>query len=101
MGKAEGGEVSQQERVREAIIARIRKGYSVVLCKAVPKKKDPDGVGKKAIKKQCAGASHKALLAKSVLKKAGLEHPGDCEDELRRMRDEGVLACTNGMWWER
>lgn len=89
------------DKFRELVLARIAKGHFHTLKKGVPAKKSPTGKAEKAVKERVPSCSTKALLGKTILKAAGNASEGDGNDELRRMRDEGVIHCTNKLWWAR
>ena len=86
------------EKLQIAIVERIQKGRSVTVKKGVPKRKSPTGKAIPAVKSRVSSLATKTLMGKSLLRKWN-SSALDIEDELRRMRDAGVLVCTNGYWW--
>lgn len=70
------------DKYRELVLERIRKGHLTDDAR-VP------------------GCSTKALTTKTLQKQSGAEDAITLEDELAVMRNEGIIACTNGIWWAR
>lgn len=92
--------MSQRDTYRNRVIASIRKGHSIVLKKGVSAKKSPNGKPIPAVRKRVPGCSSKALFGKTI--RVGLSLiDAELDAALKAMRDEGVILCTDGMWWER
>lgn len=90
-----------REKLRAAVLKRIAQGHWHVLKKAVPKKKCPRGTGEPAVKERVPSCSTKALMSKGIMKACDADHEDEVNNELRVMRDEGVIHCTNKLWWKR
>lgn len=88
------------EKYREEVLKRIAVGHWHILKKAVPKKKSPTGKAIPAVKERVPSCKSGALFGRGLLKRTGMAEP-DANDELRKMRDEGIIHCTNKMWWKR
>lgn len=88
------------EKYRDLVLDRIAKGHSITLRKAVPAKKSTNGKPIKAEKKQVPGVTSKVLLGKTF---QNLTHSSQCEleMELGKLRELGIIHCTNGVWWVR
>lgn len=87
-------------KYRALVLDRIAKGHPHVLRKAVPKKKSPTNRGIPAITERIPSCSTKHLLSKAILRATGASE-ADLAEELGLMRDEGLIHCTNKLWWAR
>ncbi len=92
--------MTPKEKLRELVLARVAKGHSVTLRKAVPKNKSPTGKAVPAEKIQVPGCSSKLLFSKSIRQATKLSNV-EIEAVLGAMRKEGVIHCTNELWWKR
>ncbi|MBA3964160.1 MAG: hypothetical protein H0X40_19995 [Chthoniobacterales bacterium] len=90
-----------RSKYRTWVIARIRKGHTITLKAGISKKMSPAGKAEKAVTQAVEGIGTNALLGKVALKQSGMRSEADCTDELRHMRDEGILGVTNKVWWVR
>ena len=89
-----------KEKFRELVLKRIAQGHFHTLKKGVPKKKSPIGKAIPAVKERIPSCPSKAFFSsKKIMREARVEAEADVTDELRRMRDEGIIHCTNKMWW--
>lgn len=88
------------DEFRKLILKRIAQGHWHTLKKGVPKKKSPTGKAIKAIKERVPSCPSKAFFSSKPITRAGFSE-ADITDELRRMMKEGVIHCTNKMWWKR
>ena len=88
------------EAYRNMVLAKIAKGHTITHKKGVPAKKSPTGKAIKAVKSYVPGVDTKQLFSRAVKNKFGLSDV-QMEDELREMRDAGVIHCTNDIWWKR
>ena len=89
------------EKYRMLVLERIAKGHFHTLKKGVPAKKSSTGKPIKAVRERVASCPTKPLLGKTLLKLAACDSENAANDELRRMRDEQIIHCTNKMWWKR
>lgn len=89
------------EEYRKAVITRIRREHRVVLKKGIPAKKSPTGKAVKPEVKWVHGVTSAVLLGKALLNKFRDGNQSAAEAELGKMRAEGLILCTNGMWWVR
>jgi hypothetical protein len=80
------------EKYQKWCLARIAKGHSIVLrkavCRAVP-----------AVKQQIPGVTSKVLLGKTAQNAMGCGELA-LEQALMRLQKAGVIICTNGIWWK-
>ena len=89
------------ETYRRHALEAIRKGHTVTRKKAVPKKKSPTGRAVPAVKERVPGVASKILFGKTIMNKVAGSSVAAVEAELGEMRKEGIIHCTNGIWWER
>ena len=86
---------------RQHVLRRIARGHFHTLKKAIPKKKSTTGKAIPAVKERIASCPTKAFFDKAIVRAANIGSESEVTDELRRMRDEGIIHCTNKMWWKR
>lgn len=92
--------MSQFDTYRNRVLATIRRGHSIVLKKGVPAKKSPTGKAIPAVRQRVPGCSSRALFGKTIRVGINLIN-AELETILAAMRNDGIIHCTNGMWWER
>lgn len=91
-----------KEKFRKLVLERITQGHWHTLKKGVPKKKSPTGKAIPAVKERVPSCPSKAFFSsKRLIREALVLAESEVVDELRRMRDEGLIHCTNKMWWKR